>query len=148
MLPSSKVSLKLFIHKSTNRVLFAEAGKDFVDFFVNILRLPVGNLIAILKPDMMLGCLGNIHDSIINLSPAIWSRMHSGLNCHLSSGVKGAPYLVMDDLELKSLSIASIIMLLDEFHLKDGDLEEKVVDMGRDEVYTYLSVLSSLSVFV
>ena len=93
---SSKVSLKLFIHKSTNRVLFAEAGKDFVDFFVNILRMPVGNLITILKPDIMLGSLVNNHDSIINLNPSIGSRMHSGLHCHSSNGVKEAPYLVMD----------------------------------------------------
>ena len=76
---SSKVSLKLFIHKSTNRVLFAEAGKDFVDFFVNILRMPVGNLITILKPDIMLGSLVNNHDSIINLNPSIGSRMQPNL---------------------------------------------------------------------
>ena len=137
---SSKVSLKLFIRKSTNRVLFAEAGKDFVDFFAKILCVPVGNLIKILKPDIMLGSLVKIHDSIINLSPTIESRMHSGLHCHSSNGVKEAPYLVMDDLEVKLLSTLSLLTLFNEFHVKDGDLEEKVVEMGRDEVYKFVKL--------
>ena len=44
-----------------------------------------------------------------------------------------------NDLEVKPLSTASIIPLLNEFHVKDGDLEEKVVDLGVDEVYIYIS---------
>ncbi|KAK9997827.1 hypothetical protein SO802_017430 [Lithocarpus litseifolius] len=171
-MPSSKVSLKLFIHKGTNRVLFAEAGKEFVDFFDNILRLPVGALIKLLKPERVLGFLGNIHDSIINLTadlepdekdsrlkpnvhfsgdiglprrvlnilfndakyPSRGSRRRSELKYCAPKGVKEAPYLVMNDLEVKPLSTVSLVTLLNKFHLlKDGDLEEKVVDLGMDE---------------
>ena len=64
--------------------------------------------------------------------------MHSGLHCHPSNGVKEPPYLVMDDLEVKPLSTVSLLTLFNEFHVKDGDLEEKVVEMGRDEVYKFV----------
>ncbi|KAL0003017.1 hypothetical protein SO802_016798 [Lithocarpus litseifolius] len=66
----SKVSLKLFIDKRSNRVLFAEAGKKFIDFLFNILFQPIGTLIPLLKQEIMVGSLGNVQDSIINLSPA------------------------------------------------------------------------------
>ena len=78
-MPSSKVRLKLFMHKSSNQVLFAEAGKKFVEFFFNVLRLIVGTLTTLLKPDVMFGHLGNIHDSIINLRPSFGLRMSSEL---------------------------------------------------------------------
>ncbi len=44
-------------------------------------------------------------------------------------------YMVMDDLAVKPLSTDSIISLLDKFNVKEiGTLEEKVVDLGEDEV--------------
>ena len=148
-MPSSKVRLKLFMHKSSNQVLFAEAGKKFVEFFFNVLRLIVGTLTTLLKPDVMFGHLGNIHDSIINLRPSFGPRISSELIHYPPNGVKEGLCLVKNDLEVKPLSTASIIPLLNEFHVKDGDLEEKVVDLGVDEVYIYIykSVLSSLSVY-
>ena len=65
---SSKVSLKLLIDTKTNKVLFAEAGKDFVDFLFNLLSLPVGTVIKLLTKQSMVGSLGNLYDSIENLS--------------------------------------------------------------------------------
>ncbi|KAL0003000.1 hypothetical protein SO802_016781 [Lithocarpus litseifolius] len=64
---TSKVSLKLMIDTETRRVLYAEAGKDFVDFLFYILALPTGTFIPLLNQEM-LGSLGNIYDSIENLS--------------------------------------------------------------------------------
>ncbi|KAI8539906.1 hypothetical protein RHMOL_Rhmol09G0219200 [Rhododendron molle] len=43
------VSLKLLIDTDAKRVLFAEAGEDFVDFLRNLLALPVGPVIRILN---------------------------------------------------------------------------------------------------
>lgn len=134
-MPSSKVSLKLFVHKTSNQVLFAEAGKEFVDFFSNILLLPVGALITILEPEVVLGHLGNINESIVNLSKSFGRRVRSDLIHFPPNGVKESLYLVKNNLELKPLSTASIIPLLDEFHVKELDLEEIVVDLGVDEVY-------------
>ena len=62
------VSLKLVISTEKNKVLYAEAGKEFVDFLFNILALPVGTFIPLLNQEMV-GSLGNIYDSIQNISP-------------------------------------------------------------------------------
>ena len=63
----TKVSLKLMIDTERRRVLYAEAGKDFVDFLFYILALPIGTFIALLNQEMV-GSLGNIYDSIANVS--------------------------------------------------------------------------------
>ncbi|KAJ9160042.1 hypothetical protein P3X46_025481 [Hevea brasiliensis] len=70
MAAENKVSLKLLIDKKANRVLFAEAGKDFVDFLFALLSLPVGAIIRLLKKPAMVGCIGNLHESLENLDEA------------------------------------------------------------------------------
>ncbi|KAF7133554.1 hypothetical protein RHSIM_Rhsim09G0160300 [Rhododendron simsii] len=50
------------------RVLFAEAGKDFVDFLFTLLSLPVSTVVRLLTAKSMVGCLGNLYDSVENLS--------------------------------------------------------------------------------
>ncbi|XVE99461.1 hypothetical protein REPUB_Repub03eG0199800 [Reevesia pubescens] len=62
------VSLKLLVDSTSQRVLFAEAGKDFVDFLFNILSLPVGTVIGLLTKQDMAGSLGNLYDCLENLS--------------------------------------------------------------------------------
>ncbi|KAF3969299.1 hypothetical protein ACB098_06G166400 [Castanea mollissima] len=64
---TSKVSLKLMIDTESRRVVYAEAGKDFVDFLFYIVALPVGTFIPLLNQEMV-GSLGNIYDSFANLS--------------------------------------------------------------------------------
>ncbi|XP_019450723.1 PREDICTED: uncharacterized protein LOC109352991 [Lupinus angustifolius] len=39
-----QLSLKLMVHKETNKVLFAEVGKDFVDVLISFLTLPLGTI--------------------------------------------------------------------------------------------------------
>ena len=65
----SKVSLKFFIDKRSNRVLFAEAGKEFIDFLFNFLALPVGTLVPLLNREV-LGSFQNIYQSITNFGDA------------------------------------------------------------------------------
>ncbi|KAL7173428.1 hypothetical protein ACSBR2_032815 [Camellia fascicularis] len=43
-----KISLKLLIDANSNKVLFAEAGKDFVDLLFGLLELPLGTILALL----------------------------------------------------------------------------------------------------
>ena len=57
----TNVSLKLLIDTESKRVLFAEAGKDFIDFLFHILALPVGTFIPLLKKQGMVGSLGSIY---------------------------------------------------------------------------------------
>ncbi|KAH7841025.1 hypothetical protein Vadar_024618 [Vaccinium darrowii] len=61
----AKVSLKLLIDTKGNRVLFAEAGKDFVDFLFNLLHLPLGTVVRLITEQRP---MGNLYESIQNMS--------------------------------------------------------------------------------
>ena len=65
---STNVTLKLLIDSKGQRVLFAEAGKDFADFLLTLLSLPVGTVIRLLSTNGMVGSLGKLYQSFQNLS--------------------------------------------------------------------------------
>lgn len=66
-----KISLKLLIDTNSNKVLFAEAGKDFVDLLFGLLELPLGTILALLtKLDntaATYGSLSKVYQSVQNL---------------------------------------------------------------------------------
>ncbi|KAL9388666.1 hypothetical protein Peur_017271 [Populus x canadensis] len=64
---SSKMSLKLLIDSKHNKVVFAEAGKDFVDFLLSLLALPVGTVIRLLTKSTMIGCISSLYGSLEKL---------------------------------------------------------------------------------
>ncbi|KAJ0102457.1 hypothetical protein Patl1_06243 [Pistacia atlantica] len=64
---ASMVKLKLLIDTEGKRVLFAEAGKDFVDFLFYIFSLPVGTVVKLLIGKSSVGCLDKLYESIENL---------------------------------------------------------------------------------
>lgn len=64
---SSKMKLKLLIDKSTQKVLYAEAGKDFVDFLIYLLTLPLGTIVKVLKDIHKVGSFSHVYDSLENL---------------------------------------------------------------------------------
>ncbi|KAK6144357.1 hypothetical protein DH2020_021177 [Rehmannia glutinosa] len=64
----STVSMKLLIDTKGEKVLFAEAGKDFVDFLIHIFSLPIGTVINLLRNQETCGSLANLHQSIENLN--------------------------------------------------------------------------------
>jgi hypothetical protein len=73
MANSSKViSLKLLVDKSSNKVLFAEAGKEFVDFLFGLLQIPLGSIMGVLWNHGIAGSAGSlsrIYGSVQNLDP-------------------------------------------------------------------------------
>ncbi|PIA38927.1 hypothetical protein AQUCO_02700248v1 [Aquilegia coerulea] len=64
---ASKLRLKLVIDKKNNRVVYAEAGKDVVDFLFSLLCLPIGSAVRLLTKSKMVGCFGNLYVSVGNL---------------------------------------------------------------------------------
>ena len=64
---ATKVSLKLLVDVRGQRVLFVEAGKDYVDFLFNIMYLPVGTVVRLLNKEDMAGSLGSLYESIEKL---------------------------------------------------------------------------------
>lgn len=58
------VKLKLLIDTKAQRVLYGEADNKFINFLFNLLSLPLGAVIRVLKKEAMVGCLGNLYESI------------------------------------------------------------------------------------
>ncbi|KAM7492085.1 hypothetical protein LguiA_035006 [Lonicera macranthoides] len=101
MADSKVMSLKLLIDKKEKRVLFAEAGKDFVDFLFSILSLPLGTITSLLaKQPSMIGSLRNLYNSIENLS-----KQYIQPNRHKSTILK--PKLPVSALPFPLLSLDS-----------------------------------------
>jgi hypothetical protein len=59
--------MKRLIDTKSERVLYAEAGKDVVDFLFSLLTLPVGTVVKILSQDFMVGSIGNLYGSVEEL---------------------------------------------------------------------------------
>lgn len=67
-----QVSFKLVVNKETDKVLFAEAGKDFIDILFSFLTLPLGAIARLVQKDsttgaVTLGCLNSLYRSVKDL---------------------------------------------------------------------------------
>nr|GME18698.1 uncharacterized protein LOC109179025 [Ipomoea batatas] len=94
------IALKLLVDTRADKVLFAEAGKDFVDFLCHLLLLPLGNVIRKLTtcvPEKtVVGCIGNVHQSYKNLAEDYMlpnERKDALLNPDVSKVVCSVPLL-------------------------------------------------------
>lgn len=54
---TTKLKLSLMIDKRANKVLFAEAEHDFVNFLFSLLSLPIGTVINLFRNESMFGCI-------------------------------------------------------------------------------------------
>jgi hypothetical protein len=59
--------MKLLVDTRGQRVLFAEASKDVVDFLFSLLALPVGAVAMLLGQDSVVGSVGGLYRSVENL---------------------------------------------------------------------------------
>ncbi|KAK2643795.1 hypothetical protein Ddye_018990 [Dipteronia dyeriana] len=67
---SSKTKLRLIVDTKAGKVLFAEAGKDFIDFLIYLLSLPIATAVKILKEknlNPMVCSFSHIYESLKNL---------------------------------------------------------------------------------
>ncbi|XP_039808287.1 uncharacterized protein LOC120672062 [Panicum virgatum] len=58
------LNMKLLVDTKAQRVLFAEASKEVVDFLFSLLALPVATAVKLLGEESMVGCVGNLYASI------------------------------------------------------------------------------------
>lgn len=104
--PQTKVSLKLKLLVDTkgDRVVYAEAGKDFVDFLFNLLSLPIGTVIKILSSQSMVGSLGKIYESVEKLDDDYKEASEVALNALLKPRVSTSVAVpsLLPDVEHKS----------------------------------------------
>nr|XP_010941379.2 uncharacterized protein LOC105059679 [Elaeis guineensis] len=65
-----KLKLKLLVDQHSNHVLFAEAGKDVVDFLFGLLNLPLSSVACLLSKYRILGSIDMLRDSVRSLDDA------------------------------------------------------------------------------
>lgn len=65
---SKKVSLKLLMSKSNNRVLYAEGGGEFPNLLFSFLTFPLGSIVKCLGGTTTMGCLDNLYKSVEGLN--------------------------------------------------------------------------------
>jgi len=77
-----QVSLKLVVNKETNKVLFAEAEKDFVDVLCSFLTLPLGTIARLVenesnKGPVTIGSLNSLYHSVAALDDKhLWAHAY------------------------------------------------------------------------
>ncbi|KAK7292905.1 hypothetical protein RJT34_15761 [Clitoria ternatea] len=75
----NNVSLKVLVNKKTNKVIFAEAGKDFVDALFSFLTFPLGTIARLVQNKeselgpVEVGCLNSLYRSVANLDRQCFS---------------------------------------------------------------------------
>ncbi|KAE8797651.1 hypothetical protein D1007_27118 [Hordeum vulgare] len=74
------------------RVVFAEAGKDAVDFLFSLLTLPAGTAVRLLGKESMAGSIGNLYSSVERLEGS-YLRPGFGKDALLCPAVEASPLL-------------------------------------------------------
>ncbi|KAK6933235.1 Protein of unknown function DUF674 [Dillenia turbinata] len=93
------VEIKLIIDTKARKVLFAEAGKDFVDLLCSLLVLPVGTVIGPLSK-FVVGSIRTLYNSIENLNETyIQPNFHKDILLKPKSlfSSSGSPLLLTND---------------------------------------------------
>ncbi|KAM3329023.1 hypothetical protein ACQJBY_026219 [Aegilops geniculata] len=160
---SANLSMKLLVEVdrrgTPRRVVYAEAGKDVVDFLLTFLTLPIGTVVRLLRRNSMpmVGCVGNLYGSVEKLPddfichrdaraakdtllrPA-GGRLPLLTNAGSSSSSTGGfvragvTYEVMDDLEVAPRSNVDFITNLNKYGIRDITcLQRKTVRVGDTE---------------
>ncbi|XP_059429247.1 uncharacterized protein LOC132163065 [Corylus avellana] len=63
------ISLKLLVDNNSNKVLFAEAGKEFVDFLFGLIHIPIGSIMGLFRSHGIAvpGSWSKVYESIQDL---------------------------------------------------------------------------------
>ncbi|KAH0632204.1 hypothetical protein KY285_034932 [Solanum tuberosum] len=155
---TKKLELKLTVRKSTNMILCAESGNDFVDSLFNFLTIPLGSIEDVLKGNSGLGCIDNLYKSVENFDSKWFNTPPPNMNIHrheenlkmilLKPGSNRSEFekfakepslfYVMDNLEVRPLSSTSTICLLQELNVPLHDIEEQMISVGELEALSLL----------
>ncbi|KAK1373694.1 putative DNA polymerase zeta catalytic subunit [Heracleum sosnowskyi] len=149
------VSLKLLVDNSTQKVVFAEAGKDFVDFLFGLLEIPLGSLLNHLANQGMCESwtLSKVYQSVDKLDKEYLqpdqtktSLLHPQMS---SSNTKGAPLMQQLGYRKSQSSSSSYYgssNRSDDKKEVDGYVKESVTYMISDDLTVKpVSSISSIS---
>uniref|UniRef100_A0A5B6Z3Q2 DUF674 family protein n=1 Tax=Davidia involucrata TaxID=16924 RepID=A0A5B6Z3Q2_DAVIN len=109
---SQSISLNVLVEKEKNRVVFAEADKDFVDVLFSFMTMPIGTIIRLTREHLLegeMGCLNNLYAGVESLDKK-----------HLQS-------MKCKDMLLRPRSAAEIYCRNLKLNLVDGNINEYYV---------------------
>ncbi|KAL6660304.1 hypothetical protein ACP70R_002426 [Stipagrostis hirtigluma subsp. patula] len=88
---ATAIKIKLVVDRSRRRVLFADAGSDFVDVLLGLLTLPLSAVRFHAGEASVPGCLANLCGSVEHLRLTSAMACFSGLRTPKSSGPYSIP---------------------------------------------------------
>jgi len=92
-----QMSVKVTVRKSTEQILFVEAGGDFIDFVFSFLTFPLGGVLQMLQGFSSLSCIDNLYKSLCDLSPDIY-LMSQGLKDKLTKPLIATQFKIINQL--------------------------------------------------
>ncbi|KAJ4777899.1 DUF674 family protein [Rhynchospora pubera] len=158
------LTLSLTIDESSNKVLFAEVGKDFIDVLFSFLTLPLGTLVR-LSDKNSIPCLDNLYKSVQDLAGEyfktapckemlLWPRHAAEIMCldlwvNLEGNRAGGHCVITLVREIVVMTILACMKMLSvivdaAFNLLGGDrkimstLVERQVNVGISEIISIL----------
>lgn len=57
----NKMSIRVMVQKSNQKIVFAHAEEDFVDFLFSFLTIPLGSVVCLLGENSSLGSIDNLY---------------------------------------------------------------------------------------
>ncbi|XP_020677421.1 uncharacterized protein LOC110096016 [Dendrobium catenatum] len=96
----SDISLRLLVDKEQKRVVFAEAGSDFIDVLFSFLTLPLGSIVRLLAKQSGLGSLDRLYDSVEQLDA---KYLQSEACKEMLLKPRSAAAGICDDLKIKNI---------------------------------------------
>ncbi|KAF3773271.1 hypothetical protein EJ110_NYTH48343 [Nymphaea thermarum] len=88
---SAVFPLRLLVDEKKKKVVFAEAGKDLVDFFFSLMLLPLGAAVSLLGRESTLGSVGKLHESISKLDSSYFSKAPAASPAEVKEELKSPP---------------------------------------------------------
>ncbi|XP_052728507.1 uncharacterized protein LOC128195303 [Vigna angularis] len=119
------VSLKVLVDKEKNKVVFTEAGKDFLDVLLSFLTLPLVTIARLVAKESNVADL--LKFSLISRTPT------TDLILRKKQYLGSVMYMVTDHLVMTPMSSINVVSYLKTLNVPRFDLEERVTTIGSKE---------------
>jgi len=130
---TTNFGLKLLVDSKAHKVVFAECGKDFIDFLFTILKLPIAYFIR--QPSCMsvFGCLANMIPIMKKFNDDFMQLVEVG---------EVMTWIIIDDLFIAPLSATSVINVLRTSKAQVDQLQHKTIDFQISDLVRKFSCIT------
>jgi len=142
-----KVTLKVLVDRSENKVVFAEARKDFVDVLLSFLALPLGTIARLVAkdsniPPLKVGSLSSLYESVSHLEEDhLWTHTCKEMLLHPRSSMESyyqhlrlniddthpTKYFLCEDLECSRKTSGSLLSIFSNQRCSCGKPMNRIV---------------------